>query len=93
VIQALVCVVEAAVVELLVDELDILPGTVEQDAREAEVRDPDQVLPPDALEEIAAALPTLKRRRESVDVRAGLEIERDLLQLVGEVLLATRGGV
>ena len=46
---------EAAVVEVIVDEADILPGAVEQDPCEREVRNAQEVLPPDTRRPNASA--------------------------------------
>ncbi len=77
---------------MLVDELHVLPGAVEQDTREAEIRDPEQVLPPDASGKTGTHAPFRRFSGKLADIRARRDLERDLLQLVDQPLLASGSG-
>lgn len=90
-VEALVRPVEAAVIERLVDELDVLPRAVEQDPRQRQVRDAEQVGTPHPAGEPVACAPRRKRLGQRLQIDAGLEIDRKLAQLLEQPLLAPRG--
>jgi hypothetical protein len=69
---------------MLGDEAGVLPGAEQQDAHEREVGDPLEVLPEGADGESVAVPEPADVRRERVGVGAGLDLERDELQLVDE---------
>lgn len=86
--ELLVPDLEPAVVQVRVDELDVLPGTVEEDPRQREIGHAEQVLSPDTRRESFGAPPLAKRLRQSVRIRPGRNVECKQLELLDELSLA-----
>ncbi len=80
-VESLVHVLEATVVEAVLDEAGILPGAVEQDARQRELRYAHQVLREGAASDAVGGSIAGHGSRQAGDIDARLDLTGEGLKL------------
>ena len=85
--HALVDLLEAAVVEAVLDEAGILPGTVEQDAGQSELGDPHQVLRERPARNPIGVSKARDRSGQSRNIDVWLDLAGECLKLQTQPLL------